>query len=235
MGSLIRATNLWGYADLVRELGGDPEALLARFQIPLGIENEADAFVPFGPVALLEASAEELGCPDFGLRLSRWQGLDILGPIAVIARNAQTVPDGLRRSRATSTSTPRSWCSRSSRDAPRRPPVHLRDHRADLPHAPQGYELSMANAVGSSAARRPRGAPAVGLVHARSRGRTRPTPRRSAARSASGRTGAGSGYRPRSPAGRSTAPTRRPGGSPRGTWRANFRRTPRRSRSRWRS
>jgi AraC-like DNA-binding protein len=44
---------------------------------------------------MLEASAEDLGCPDFGLRLSRWQGLDILGPIAVIARNAHTVLGGL--------------------------------------------------------------------------------------------------------------------------------------------
>ena len=40
---------------------------------------------------MLEASAQELDCPDLGLRLSRWQGLDILGPIAVIARNAVTV------------------------------------------------------------------------------------------------------------------------------------------------
>ena len=29
---------------------------------------------------MLEAGADELGCPDFGLRLSHWQGLDILGP-----------------------------------------------------------------------------------------------------------------------------------------------------------
>ena len=96
MAHLIRATNLWGYPDLVRELGGDPARLLARFQIAVGIEQEPDAFVLFRSVAgLLETTAEELDCPDFGLRLSRWQGLDILGPIAVIARNAQTVEDGL--------------------------------------------------------------------------------------------------------------------------------------------
>ena len=40
-------------------------------------------------------SAEGPSCPDFGLRLSSWQGLDILGPIAVIARNAQTLFAGL--------------------------------------------------------------------------------------------------------------------------------------------
>jgi AraC-like DNA-binding protein len=96
MTSLIRATNLWGYADLIREFGADPEPFLSRFGIPAGIEHEEDAFVSFSSVArMLEASAEELNCPDFGLRLSHWQGLDILGPIAVIARNAQTVLGGL--------------------------------------------------------------------------------------------------------------------------------------------
>jgi AraC-like DNA-binding protein len=96
MGSLIRATNLWGFPELVRELGGDPESLMSRVHIQPGIEHTDDAFVSFDAVTrLLETSAAELTCPDFGLRLSRWQGLDILGPIAVIARNAQTLQEGL--------------------------------------------------------------------------------------------------------------------------------------------
>jgi hypothetical protein len=52
-------------------------------------------------VRMLEASADDLGCPDFGLRLSHWQGLHTLGPIAVIARNALTLSTGSRRSRVT--------------------------------------------------------------------------------------------------------------------------------------
>ena len=36
MGSLIRAAAMRGYPELVRELGGDPAALLARFGIPVG-------------------------------------------------------------------------------------------------------------------------------------------------------------------------------------------------------
>jgi AraC-like DNA-binding protein len=96
VGSLIRSTVLWGYGDLVRELGGDPESFLSRFGIPSGIEHEEDAFISFDAyVRMLEISADDLRCPDFGLRLSRWQGLDILGPIAVIARNAQTLLGGL--------------------------------------------------------------------------------------------------------------------------------------------
>jgi AraC-like DNA-binding protein len=96
MGSLIQATTLWGYGELVAELGGDPEFFLKRFRIPPGIENQEDAFISIDAyVRMLEASAEDLHCPDFGLRLSRWQGLDILGPVAVIARNAHTLLSGL--------------------------------------------------------------------------------------------------------------------------------------------
>ena len=92
MGSLIRATNMWGYVDLVRELGGDPTAYLSRFQIPVGIEQEDDSFVRLDHfLQMMEATAEELACPDLGLRLSAWQGLTILGPIAVIARNSRTL------------------------------------------------------------------------------------------------------------------------------------------------
>jgi AraC-like DNA-binding protein len=96
MGSLIRSSVLLGYDDLVRELGGDPDLFLSHFGIPPGVENQEDAFISFDAyVRMLEASADDLRCPDFGLRLSRWQGLDILGPIAVIARNAQTLLGGL--------------------------------------------------------------------------------------------------------------------------------------------
>jgi AraC-like DNA-binding protein len=96
MGSLIRATTLWGYGELVAELGEDAEQFRRRFRIPPRIENQEDAFISVDAyIRMLEASAEDLDCPDFGLRLSRWQGLDILGPIAVIARNAQTVLSGI--------------------------------------------------------------------------------------------------------------------------------------------
>jgi AraC-like DNA-binding protein len=97
VGSLIRAPALSGYAELVRELDADPETFLLRFHIPPEAEYREDGFVSSGAfVRLLEHTADELGCPDFGLRLSRRQGLHVLGPLAVIARNAQTVLGGLR-------------------------------------------------------------------------------------------------------------------------------------------
>ncbi len=97
MGNLIRAAALLGYSELVRELGGDPAVFLSRFGIPTDAERQDEAFLPFAALTrLLETTAEELACPEFGLRLSGRQGLQILGPIAVIARNASTVQGGVQ-------------------------------------------------------------------------------------------------------------------------------------------
>ena len=130
MGSLIRASAMWGYPELVRELGGDPAAFLARFSIPAGAEHQEDAFISFASLTrMLEATAEELRCPDFGLRLSGRQGLDILGPIAVIARNA---PDRAGRGGG-DRPLPLHPLPRAEADGPParrgRPRVHLRDDR----------------------------------------------------------------------------------------------------------
>jgi len=96
MGSLIRVAAMRGYSELVTQLGADPTQFLARFQIPAGAEYRDDGFVSFEAfVRLLEASAGDLDCPDFGLRLSARQGLHTLGPLAVIARNAATLLAGL--------------------------------------------------------------------------------------------------------------------------------------------
>ena len=61
MANLIRSTNLWGYAELVRDLGADPAAFMTVAGIRPGIEHEPDAFVPFATFcALLERTAAEL-------------------------------------------------------------------------------------------------------------------------------------------------------------------------------
>lgn len=149
MGSLIRATTLWGYGELVLQLGGDPEQFTNRFHIPPGIENEEDAFISVDAYArMLEASAEDLQCPDFGLRLSRWQGLDIFGPVAVIARNAQTILGGLEAiGRYLYVHSPALKLTISPTD----PAADVRFTYAvvepDFEYTVQGYELSMAIAV----------------------------------------------------------------------------------------
>lgn len=145
MGSLIRASVLLGYDDLVRELGGDPELFLSRFGIPRRIEYQEDAFISFDAyVRMLEASADDLRCQDFGLRLSRWQGLDILGPIAVIARNAQTLLDGLEAiARYLYVHSPALRLTLTSHNAKTGLRFIYELTEPGLPEVVQGYELSM--------------------------------------------------------------------------------------------
>lgn len=149
MASLIRATNLWGYGDLIRELGADPQPFLSRLGIRSGVEYEEDAFIPFEAAArLLEASANELNCPDLGLRLSRWQGMDILGPIAVIARNAQTLLDGLESIAGyLYIHSPALKLTVGSRTPHTDIRFTFEVVEPGLPYLLQSYELSMANAA----------------------------------------------------------------------------------------
>lgn len=96
MTNLIRTTNLRGYKALVSSLGGDPQQLLQELHVPDDLEDKNDTFMPFRQLALLlEISANSLNCPDFGLRISQWQGPSILGPIAVMIRNADTVQSAM--------------------------------------------------------------------------------------------------------------------------------------------
>lgn len=94
--SLVRAQALRGYPELVRDLGGDLTALLDWARIPAAALEQPQAFVPYGAVIrLLERSAAELHCPDFGLRLARCQDIGILGPLAVAMRNCATMGEAL--------------------------------------------------------------------------------------------------------------------------------------------
>lgn len=147
MGSLIRATNMWGYVDLVRDLGGDPEELQARFGIPFGVERQDDAFVRVDPfIRLVAATADELDCPDFGLRMSQWQGLAVLGPIAVIARNSQTVLEAFAAiARYFYVHSPSLHLEMVPREPGRPVRFDYRMSELSLPMLRQGYELSLAN------------------------------------------------------------------------------------------
>lgn len=89
---MVRASGLQGYADLMRSLGADPAALLRRYRIPPASLSDEDALLSLRScVHLLEASAVETGCADFGLRLSRVQDIRVLGPLGIVLQNAPTV------------------------------------------------------------------------------------------------------------------------------------------------
>jgi AraC-like DNA-binding protein len=96
MLEVIRASSLQGFAECVRELDGDPEALLADAGITPERVGESEAYIPYRTYSVLLArAAETLDRPDFALRLSTLRGIEILGPVALAARHATTVRDGL--------------------------------------------------------------------------------------------------------------------------------------------
>ena len=91
----VRSDALRNYCDTVRIMGGQPEALLAKVNIGATALETADAVFPYrSMIRLLELTASELDCPDFGLKLaSHQEGTRVLGPLHVAMHNAKTVGD----------------------------------------------------------------------------------------------------------------------------------------------
>lgn len=87
---------LSGAADLVQELGGDPQALALQCGLDPGALDTPDRPVPGSAVVgFFEAAAQATGCPDFGIRLASRQSFAILGPLWLMMRGARSVRDAL--------------------------------------------------------------------------------------------------------------------------------------------
>lgn len=88
---LIRTSSLFGFEQLVLSLGGDPTALLARYQLELSALTSERQTVEVNLVAnLLNTCAETLNCPLFGLRLGAMQNFNMLGALGVLIENCDT-------------------------------------------------------------------------------------------------------------------------------------------------
>jgi AraC-like DNA-binding protein len=86
---LIRAAALAGYEEFAREAGLAPATQLRRVGLSLTALRDPEHLISYpAMIALLEHSAQAAGRPGFGLELSQQQGLSVLGPLAVIAQNA---------------------------------------------------------------------------------------------------------------------------------------------------
>ena len=93
----IRAAGLLGFRRLVANLGGNADTLLLTAGIaPAALSSPESRISYAAMIHLLEDCAEKLSCPDFGLRLSGYQDIDILGPAAMIAHYSDTVGDSLK-------------------------------------------------------------------------------------------------------------------------------------------
>lgn len=92
MTALVRAGSLQGYVALMKSLKCEPNALLSRHRIAPEVLADEDALISLrSGMQLMEASAAETRCPDFGLRLSKLQDISVLGPLAIVLQNAATV------------------------------------------------------------------------------------------------------------------------------------------------
>ncbi|WP_434992411.1 AraC family transcriptional regulator [Arthrobacter sp. Ld5] len=92
MGSVIRSAGMRGFRDVVEQFGGDPAALAVQYRVPLKAIDSDDVLVSDVAMAkLLEGAARSLPCPDLGLRISEYQDIGILGPLAVAVENSPTV------------------------------------------------------------------------------------------------------------------------------------------------
>ncbi len=97
MVAMVRVQAVRGYRELVAELGGDPVRLLRAAKIKSTAFDQPASFISFGAVVeLLERSARDLACADFGLRLAARQDIGILGPLAVAMRYSATVGEAMR-------------------------------------------------------------------------------------------------------------------------------------------
>lgn len=96
--AMVRSESLTYFAELVRARGYDPQPLFGAVRIDPAVVGARDHFIPYRQmIRLLEAAADALGCPDFGLRLAQRQYAEgILGPLDIAMRNSATVADAWR-------------------------------------------------------------------------------------------------------------------------------------------
>ena len=96
MTAMVQAQSLRGYRELVTDLGGNPNRLLRKAGIEPAALNQLSAFIGFESlIDLLERSAADLGCPDFGLRLAERQDIGILATLSVAMRHSTTVGEAI--------------------------------------------------------------------------------------------------------------------------------------------
>lgn len=88
----VNADLLQGFASLCRELGGDPEPLLAAAGMDWGANGASARGTYRQAIAVLSDAADMLACADFGMRLAaRQAGTGIHGPLGAVMRHSGTL------------------------------------------------------------------------------------------------------------------------------------------------
>lgn len=89
----VAVDSLRGFSSLVRQAGGDPDAILRRAAIdPALLEKPGSTIEYRSLLRAMQHAAEGLQCPDFGLQLAALQGGNkSIGPIGVVMKNSKTL------------------------------------------------------------------------------------------------------------------------------------------------
>lgn len=97
MREIIRASAWTGFVELVKELGGDPDAILAAAHIDRAQLAEPQRYLPLRAyLDSQEIAAQRLRRPDFGLMFGlRQEAADLLGAISIAILNASTPREGI--------------------------------------------------------------------------------------------------------------------------------------------
>lgn len=93
---VVHADLLRHFPELVRALGGNPEAMLREAGLDADIASGRAEIDYRAMVTLLERAAAALACPDFGLQLAKRQGGGaIFGTMSLAMKNARTLGEAI--------------------------------------------------------------------------------------------------------------------------------------------
>jgi AraC-like DNA-binding protein len=96
MALLIRSSILEGYKGLAKTVGIDAAQAMHRVQLNEEALDNPELFISFlAVIRLLELTATDGNCPDFGRRLSQLQDRSFSGPLTVLMRHAPTMAEAL--------------------------------------------------------------------------------------------------------------------------------------------
>lgn len=96
MREIVRASAWGGFRELVEELGGDADELLAAAHVDVPALGDPERYLPLKAfIDSLVIAAERLNRPDFGLMFGQRQNLSILGAIFIAIANSSTARQGI--------------------------------------------------------------------------------------------------------------------------------------------
>jgi AraC-like DNA-binding protein len=92
----VRVAALAGIPELIARLGGNAQRLFRTHGFNVAAIDDPERHVSYADfIRLLESCADELNCPDFGLRVAAMQDISVLGPVATVIRHSSNVADAV--------------------------------------------------------------------------------------------------------------------------------------------